>query len=87
MKLIPFLAILFMFGCGSGTVTVTYNEVSKEELAIIGGNPNFRGYAEWDFIESTCTIWMTSKESYRSESYYHEILGHEMRHCLEGAWH
>ena len=85
--LIPFLTILFMFGCGSGTVTVMYNEVSNDELQSICPSGDCGGFAEWNFNNSTCTIWMTSKESYGYESIYHEVLGHEMRHCLEGDWH
>jgi hypothetical protein len=87
MKHLIIITLLFLFGCGSSTVTVTYNEVSKTEIKAMCIPRDCTGYAEWNFAMATCTIYMMSKQSYRDIDRYHEVLGHEMRHCLEGAWH
>ena len=82
--LIACVVIINLVGCGNG-VYVELHHVSTERLASICGDCN--GYAKWDEATNECDIYMMHKEEYSSINIYHDVLGHELRHCFEGNWH
>lgn len=81
---------LFLYGCGSGEVLVTYETVDREFLdAICTEEYRCDGYAIWNHTlpQRTCTIYLLTTDHYYSWPYYYQIRGHESRHCEEGAFH
>ena len=82
-------------GCGVQTdeayITITYTD-TLEELWSHGpkedyGKSNGRAnWEEWDEVRH-CRIYLMYPEWYKTEAYYHQILGHETRHCFEGNFH
>jgi hypothetical protein len=68
------------------TMTITWFSVedSTAECKRLSPKMNFHpivaACAFWNFEKRTCTV-VTGKPT------SHEILGHEMRHCFEGAFH
>lgn len=85
------LVMLMLAGCGgSGQVLLTYHEVDQAFLATLSDSSrNIGGYAIWDheLEQSTCDIYMLPKAEYGNVDEYHRVLGHETRHCFEGAFH
>lgn len=77
------LLLLFAVGCGDGLL-VQQHTVTRAEMASSFG-PDVRGHAVWD--DFSCDIFVFIKSEYDSTAQYHEVLGHEYRHCVEGDWH
>ena len=85
--LVTALCLLFVVGCGSDGMTVRQHTITLEEMESFFG-PNVLGKAVWD--DQSCDIFVFSENAYNrlgSPTLYHETLGHELRHCLEGHWH
>ena len=83
-KLLLLLGILLLCGCGPESVyhsDITLHEMSKFDFNLQFGT-EYCGYAIWDG-EGNCDIYLGYESEYRSERVYHEIMGHEARHCFK----
>lgn len=73
-------------GCGEQGREITVTPVSQEVLDSI--EPGHQGYSFWN--EDICKIFILKtlqQSDYPLNSPYDAVLGHEMRHCLEGNYH
>lgn len=90
-KTLILTAALLLSACGDGGIMVYSKTFSLEEMEAAFG-VGTRGYTErnpanhaGDFTE--CSIYMLPRTWYPSDACYHQVKGHELRHCEEGAWH
>lgn len=83
LKRLAVLLLLSLTACGGSTqVDVIY--MTPDELHTTFGR-QYSGYSRWD--EFGCKIYTFYPEMYEFESAYTFVLGHELRHCLEGNYH
>jgi len=71
--------VLLLAGCSD----IDYHTMPLEDLQARFGFVN--GYAEWGTWG--CDIYLAPPETYPSEECYYAVVGHEERHCRDGAWH
>lgn len=89
---------LLAAGCGNDItgdafISIHYLDTIEELQAL--KTPDLQdvmihGWATWeDDINGNrnCNIYILYPAWYNSEKYYHEVLGHETRHCFEGYFH
>lgn len=82
---------MILTACATESQNVTIIETTQAEVQIVAEGdkgkdlpPKF-GFAIWD--EEGCTVWIVNRREFRSESEFNQTLGHEIRHCFEGAYH
>lgn len=84
------ILLLFVAGCGSGEVLVTYETVDREFLDSVCSSPYpCDGFAIWnhDIPQKICTMYLLPMSKYPTEADYYETRGHESRHCEVGYFH
>lgn len=67
---------------------VTQPEIQSMAEAAFGHKFSYvvRGFTmAWD--DGSCDVYMMAMADYQNELVYEQVLGHEMRHCLEGDFH
>jgi hypothetical protein len=88
MKYLIPLMLLLLVSCNERYITL--HEVSHEEVIQVAeeytgqDGLDYRGFAIWR--GPVCEIWIVYMEE-MDEREWMCLLGHEVRHCFEGAWH
>lgn len=88
MKLAILLAALLLSGCATDWREIRWVKGTHAEIqAACGGS--FRrplaGCAKE--LGNKCVIYTLTLDYLKDEDRYEQIIGHELRHCFEGAFH
>jgi hypothetical protein len=86
-RTLSFLAMMIIFSCGYVTSEnlkdadffVTVNHYEEEEFKAEFGETILGRAIWWD--DGRCRV------DYAHDEEYHRVLGHELRHCIEGKFH
>lgn len=80
-----------LISCAPDAQTISIIETTQSEVQTVAEEnkakdlpPKF-GFAIWG--DEECTVWIVNRREFRSESEFNQTLGHEVRHCFEGAYH
>ncbi len=90
MRAFAVLSLVAFSGCASdGAVRVFWEKVDDAKLQRVCNAPGdlvrVNGCAK--VAGDMCIIYTRAEGGYSGQFDYHQTLGHELRHCFEGAWH
>lgn len=77
-------ALVFLAGCAAGAgMRIRWERYAIEELQRVCGAPRaIRVVGCYARVGDSCVV-----RTWDQDPELHDTLGHEVRHCFEGAWH
>ena len=70
------------------TVSVTWKTVKGDIRSVCNRIAKNKGYQEYNYAINACAFWEGDVCTvYTPETTAMHTVGHEMRHCFQGAWH
>lgn len=82
MRFHAIVACLALCGCATDGMTIRWQQHGFKELQEVCASGLKRVVGCYQRAGSVCVV-----HTYRGDKELHDTLGHEVRHCFEGAFH